>query len=410
MGKPIRATEEYRDDPDAVSLHTTPDGYNYDDAPEISGFPPSYENIEGASSAIAPNVAHTPSEHVVSWTRKDHNNGVALSGGVPQVCETHDLMNTRHDTDPDFLEAEIRAFARVPPFPLIYIMGSHKETTKRGDKTETRNVTDFRIVLNLRQYLVQGHWETDTQLVTATNGENTYRGSFMKKRAPGFKQNIEVGSPEPTLREWCHRYCASSSSLRIFRLERQVLGLDETYLRNKLDGLIRSTNYRGRLSITFPIEARNIDMYTTNRINQWRLKKWICWIFYLTFLWIFTWPYLFFATKRYAVVKAQWFFSKVNHNGVKLYASVSEEAWFNHWHVGIRRLVLDKYQGEASYEQLEGVMARPADPPVLGAVNTGHGGIDNAVGILQQGIQVASAISRGDNLGRGFQGGWGYDT
>jgi hypothetical protein len=410
MGKPNRATEEYRDDPDAVSLHTTPDDYNYDDAPEISGFPPSYEDIEGASSAIAPNAAHTPSEHVVSWTRKDHNNGVVLSGGVPQVCETHDLMNTRHDTDPDFLEAEIRAFAREPPFPLIYIMGSHKETTKRGDKTETRNVTDFRIVLNLRQYLVQGNWETETQLVTATNGEKTYRGSFMKKRAPGFKQNIEVGSPEPTLREWCHRYCASSSSLRIFRLERQVLGLDETYLRNKLDGLVRSTNYRGHLSITFPIEARNIDMYTTNRINQWRLKKWICWIFYLTFLWIFTWPYLFFATKRYAVVKAQWFFSKINHNGVKLYASVSEEAWFNHWHVGIRRLVLDKYQGEASYEQLEGVMARPTDPPVLGAVNTGHGGIDNAVGILQQGIQVASAISRGDNLGRGFQGGWGYDT
>src|ERR1700712_2530710 len=101
------------------------------------------------------------------------------------------------------------------------------------------------------------------------------------------------------------------TSLR-FRLTRTVSGFDETQLKNRLEGLIRSTNYRGHISITFPIENHYVDLYTSSRINEWRLKKWICWIFYLTFLWIFTWPYLFFATKRYAVVNAVWPFSKTD--------------------------------------------------------------------------------------------------
>lgn len=198
--------------------------------------------------------------------------------------------------------------------------------------------------------------------------------------------------------------------LRIFRLHREVLGFDETFLKNRIEGMIRSTNYRGQLSITFPVENQNVDIYTFNRINQWRLKNWVCWIFYLSFLWIFTWPYLFFATKRYMVVKAEWPFSKVDANGNKTFTSISEERWFEEWHVGIRRLVLDRFEGEASYEQLRGVIARPADPPIPGTIRTGHMGVDNAVGLLQQGFQVASAISRGDSLGRGLQGGWGYDN
>ena len=232
----------------------------------------------------------------------------------------------------------------------------------------------------------------------------------MKKRAPGFKQDIEVGTSSPDLREWCHRYCASPSKLRTFRLRREVRGFNEEFLKNRIEGLIRSTNYRGHLSITFPVEDQSIDIYTSNFINNWRLKTWIRWVFYLTFLWIFTWPYLLFATKRYAVVKAEWFFSSVDDNGNKRYSTISEEEWYQKWHVGVRRLALDRYQGEASYEELRGVIARPADPPMPGTSATGHAGVDNAVGLLQQGFQVASAISRGGQLARGLQGGWGYDS
>ncbi|KAF2444700.1 hypothetical protein P171DRAFT_431504 [Karstenula rhodostoma CBS 690.94] len=131
------------------------------------------------------------------------------------------------------------------------------------------------------------------------------------------------------------------------------------------------------------------------------------WVFYLTFLWIFSWPALFFATKRYAVVKAEWPWSTTDSQGIKEYSSISEEQWFEKWHVGIRRLVLDRYQCEASEEVLRGVMARDEDP---GSIRTGHEGVDSTVNLLTQGFQVARALSNGSNLGRGIQGGWGYDT
>lgn len=397
MGRTAPPTQSYRDDPDAVSLHTTPDDYNYDDAPEISGLPPSYADVEEESTAAArPIIQHiTPSK----WQFKhmDHNN-VVMSRGKPQVCHTQNIMDALCDADPQTLEQEVRALGHRAPNPFVYIMGTHKETTKRGDKKETRDVTDFRIVLSMKEVLMKEHWSGIPSLTTASNGEKTYRGTITKKRAPGVKQDIEVGSEAPTLQEWCHRYCASPSRLRIFRLRHEISGFGKDHLKNRIEGLIRATNYRGHLSITFPVEDENIDFYTSNTINNWRLKRWVRWIFYLTFLWIFTWPYLFFATKRYAVVKSEWKFS------------IQAEEWFQKWHVGIRRLALDRWQGEASSEELIGVIARPADPPMPGTITTGHAGIDNAAGLLQQGFQVASALSRGDNLARGLQGGWGYDT
>lgn len=78
--------------------------------------------------------------------------------------------------------------------------------------------------------------------------------------------------------------------------------------------------------------------------------------------------------------------------------------------MGIRRLVLDRYQCEASEEVLRGVIARDEDPPMSGTISTGHEGVDTAVNFLTQGFQVARALSNGGNHGRGIQGGWGYDT
>jgi hypothetical protein len=410
MGKPTRPAEAYRDDPDAVSLHTTPDDYTYEDAPEISGLPPSYSDSESASTAaaVAPPIRHVPPP----TTRTNHNSP-SFKNGKPVVCETATHMDPKLDSDPAALEDAIRTLANDMPTPYIYIMGTHKETVKRGDKKETQHITDFRIVINIQRYLnpVYGtSYCPSVGVETVENGVKTHRGTSMKCRAPGIKQDIEVGTPKPTLTEWCHRYCASPRMLRIFRLQRTVPGFDELYLKNRIEGLVASANYRGNVSVTFPMEDRNADIYTSNKINEWRLKTWVCWIFYLTFLWIFTWPYLFFMTKRYAVAKAEWPFSIVQDNGQKKYTSVSEEQWFEKWHVAVRRLVLDRYQGEATEEIMNGVMARPEDPPMPGTVNTGHAGIDNAMGILTQGFQVARAIQGGGNVGRGLQGGWGYDT
>jgi hypothetical protein len=409
MGKATQAPPAYRDDPDAVSLHTTPDDYTYDDAPEISGFPPSYADSETGS--LTPIVA-PPIQHVTPPSTRTNHNSPTYKHGVPVVSETQYVMDPNLDRDPVMLEDFIKSKANSAPTPYIYIMGTHKETVKRGDKKETHHVTDFRVVLNLQRYLWNDFDNSrfaSMALVTVDNGVKTHRGTILKCRAPGAKQDIEVGAPKPTLTEWCHRYCASLRMLRMFRLERTVPGLDMEYLKNRLEGLIASTNYRGHVSVTFPIEDKNLDIYTSNTINKWRMKTWVCWVFYLTFLWIFTWPYLFFMTRRYAVVKARWPFS-VLENGQKVYRTVSEEQWFEKWNVAVRRLVLDRYQGEASEQMMEGVIARPADPPMPGTVNTGHAGVDSAVGILTQGFHVARAIQSGGNIGQSVQSGWGYDT
>ncbi|KAF2023472.1 hypothetical protein EK21DRAFT_118727 [Setomelanomma holmii] len=406
-----RATQPpaYRDDPDAVSLHTTPDDYTYDDAPEISGLPPSYADSEADSST----AAIAPIRHVPPPTTRTNHNSPSFKNGKPVVCETQTVMNARLDSDPAQLEQAIREYAEVAPTPFVYIMGTHKETVKKGDKKETHHVTDFRIVINLARYLHKDFDSRNTSsmaIVTASATEKTHRGTILKCRAPGFKQDIEVGSSSTaSLIEWCHLYCASPRMLRIFRLRRTVPGLDEQYLENRLEGIIAAANYRGNVQITFPMEDRNVDIYTANKINKWRTTTWIQWVFYLSFFWIFTWPYLFFMTKRYAVVRAEWPWSTTLDDGRKVYTTVSEEQWFEKWNVAIRRLVLDRYQGEASEHMMQGVIDRPNDPPIPGT--TGHAGIDNAVGMLTQGFQVARALSSGDirGVGRGAQGGWGYD-
>lgn len=414
MGK-AAPPPEYRDDPDAVSLHTTPDDYTYDDAPEISdlpGLPPTYADSE-AGVAPRPTIRHVPPP-----TSRTNHNSPSFRNGKPQVCSTSTYMDARYDSDPVFLESALRTFASSAPVPFIYIMGTHKETTKRGDKKETHDITDFRIVLNISSYLHPNFATSDTSsmtLVPVSNGTKTHRGTILKTRAPGAKQDIELSTPTPTLTEWCHRFCASTSPLRTFRLKRRVTGLDTTYLSNRLEGLLRSTSYRGHISITFPNEDENVDIYTSHAVNRWRTTTWICWAFYLTFLWIFTWPILFFTTKRYNVLTAEWPFSMPTPDGRKVYTTVSEEQYFERWATAVRRLALDRYQGEASEEVMRGVLERQCDPPMPGTISTGHAGVDNAVGMLAQGFQVARALSSGSGRGlmgasQAAQGGWGYDT
>jgi hypothetical protein len=415
MGRPTAPPPSYRDDPDAVSLHTTPDDYTYDDAPEISGLPPSYTDSEAdnSSTPLSATTPNIPIHHVTPPTTRTDHSKPGFKNGQPIVCETTNVMNPLYTTDPGALEEAIVRFSRLAPIPLVYIMGTHKETVKKGDKKETKHITDFRIVVNLQRYLRRDFVEDDTthmSLSTVSNGEKTHRGTILKHRAPGAKQDIEIGGAEkPSLTEWCHRFCASSSYLRIFRLQRTVTGLDETYLKNRLEGIIKSTNYRGHIAITFPVEDKNVDIYTVNRINRWRLTSWIQWLFYLSFLWLFSWPYLFLATKRYAVVRTEWPFSTPDGRGNKMYTTVSEEQWFEKWHVAIRRLALERFEGEASEEMMAGVIERPADPPMPGSFVTGHAGVDGAMGVLAQGFQVARAIQGGGDLGRGLQPGWGYD-
>ncbi|KAF2852291.1 hypothetical protein T440DRAFT_466988 [Plenodomus tracheiphilus IPT5] len=318
MGRTTTPTPAYHDDPDAVSLHTTPDDYAYTDAPDLNDttLPPSYADSEVSS---APAAFTTPIHHLPPPTTRTNHASPSFKNGHPVVCSTQTLLDPLLDNDPVLLEKTIRANAQTAPVQYIYIIGTHRETIKRGDKKETTDITDFRLVLNISPYLHPNFNADDISpmaLVTVENSTKAFRGGITKTRAPGAKQDIEVGgAPKPSLTEWTHRYCASPRALRSFRLCREITGLNTTYLQQRIEGLIRATNYRGKIAITFPVEDANLDIYTATFINRWRLKAWVRWLFYLSFLWLVSWPLLFFATKRYAVVRAQWPYSVTDARG-----------------------------------------------------------------------------------------------
>lgn len=198
-----------------------------------------------------------------------------------------------------------------------------------------------------------------------------------------------------------------------FRLTREVTGLDKEYIRTRLTSIIRAARYKGHLDVSFPIADRAVDIYSTSLLNNWRLTTWICWLFYLTFLWIFSWPILYFSTKRYNIVKAQWPFSQLDSLGNRRYTTVSEEQWIDKYGPAIKQLAWDRYVGVAGDDQLNQVLARPEThcpipaefrgaQAALGAAMGASGGRSNFAN--QVGNVLRFAGGSNDEIG------WGYDT
>ena len=391
MGRPAPAippTQPYRDDVDAVSMYTTPDDYQYDDVPEL---PPPYSDSEPASqlsnheATVQPGETERPQvwSHVSAITRGD----------------TILVMDARL-TNPDNLYPWIQSITMCPPNQTIRIHGWHNSTVHRNNKKETERVVDFDINISLKAYLPGAGAQQDGWLPElAANHDKVHRGSWRKTIAPGHKDDIERFEYERDLSQWCEDFCASDARLKIFRVTQDVTGLDTDYLRKNIDALIRSTNYRGHTQITFPIEGRFVDVYNPHTINKWRIN-WVRWLFYISMLWIITWPILFFATKRWTVYSVKWRFSWVEQTG-KRYAVLTEPAWYNKHAKFIQRLAVDRFQGDATNLPLDDQRGLEQVMPT-----TGNADIDSAMSLIRTGVGAWNTIQRG--VGRDVDG-WGAD-
>ncbi|CAH0027608.1 unnamed protein product [Clonostachys rhizophaga] len=429
MGRPTPATGSYRDDPDAVSLRTEPGDAYVDDVPEIASAPPAYVEATGEGDALIDGFddGAGPGGLILkngTTPAESHQEGTSshiFAKRTRITNEVNSLQDDRSDGDPEFLERWVRHMASKAPSPYIHITGNHRETKRdMNGKSKTETVEDFRILVSLQNYLWPNFNPRGEQVMnfdTVDNGESTFRGTVFKKRAPGSKGNIEVGTDKPSLEEWCHRYCAKAKSTRCFRLTRTVTGLDEQLFRSRLEGLIRGTNYKGKLSIEFPVADRAVDIYSTTWMNNWRTTDWIRWIFYLTFLWIFSWPILYFTTKKYYVVRAEWPFAKVNPQGRKTYTTVSEEQWIENFGPAVQQLCLDRYQGLTGDDHLKQILARPATQSSAAAdfrnARAALNVATSAASVLRGG--PVNAISQVSNImrlssGTNDQVGWGFDT
>ncbi|KAK9413971.1 hypothetical protein SUNI508_11423 [Seiridium unicorne] len=384
---------------DAVSLHTNPGDnegflpYHDEDAPELNvdaldELPPVYSDALASSSSAAPPVAIPthPQSSQYSTYLKDANTGAEF------------YIDSRLESPPE-LEKHIRFLATKPPRPYIKIIGTHQASKKKSDgKTENVTVTDFYVSIELTPYLYSNaqYGKSWTQLRTADNGENVRRGTVLKKRAPGSKQDLEVGGgPKPTLEEWCHRFCASHAGLKTFTLQRQMTGFDFPKIKQELHSLVRSTNYRGHLEISLDTKDASVEIYNDARINRWRMISWLRFLFAITLLFIFSWPYLFFRTKRWEVAVAEWPFSRMADGSNREYVSISEDQWYNMWARAIMRAVLEKRQKVLDQADLR--RAQEPDP----SFESGNATVDSAVGFFRAGMSAMNEVNR--------QVGWGGD-
>ncbi|KAI8625557.1 hypothetical protein F5Y19DRAFT_489534 [Xylariaceae sp. FL1651] len=384
---------------DAVSLHTNPGErstsapYLDDDAPEIdiNDLPPNYSDALESSEA-APMIAPRSSAMNAPIMPLDIDARV-----ITDVNTGAQAWVAKSIENPQDLERYIRRLADVPPRPYIQIVGTHTETRKDSKgKTEKNTITDFDVMVDLTPYLYSDAANAWDQLRTVDNGEKVRRGTILRKRAPGSNQSIEVGGDaKPTLQEWCHRFAASPAGLKCFILRRQMVGFDEEGVKRRLKELVRSTNYRGHCKVELVTKNASIEFYNDAKINHWRLTNWIQWLFWLTLMFVFSWPYLFFRTKRWEVAIAEWHFSRVGEHGNKEYISISEEQWYNLWGQLICRAVLEKRQ--ALLDQSDLRRAHAPEP----AFNTGNTTVDGALGLFRSSVNAMNEVNR--------QLGWGGD-
>ncbi|KAI1400923.1 hypothetical protein F4819DRAFT_459980 [Hypoxylon fuscum] len=404
MGKP---SSQFGGKPsaDAVSLHTNPgdssrdnyrDSHDLDlDAPELSidDLPPNYSE---AASLLPPSSTPMPAPSNLNRATRPH---------VPDATFLQDVNSgaqywiAKSLEDPANLESHIRQLAAVPPRPYIKLLGTHSETTRDSKgKTEKNTVTDFDISVELTPYLYSDaqYRRSWTQLRTVDNGEEARRGTILRKRAPGSNQSIEVGGdPKPTLQEWCHRYAASHAGLKVFTLQRMMVGFDEELVKKRLRMLVNDTNYRGHVRVDLVTKDSLIECYNEAKTNKWRLTSWIQWLFTLTLLFIFSWPYLWLRTKRWEVAIAEWPFSRITEGGAKEYVGISEDQWYNLWGRAICKAVLEKRQAVLDQSDLR--RAQEAEP----TFDTGNTHVDGALGLFRAGIHAMNEVNR--------QLGWGGD-
>ncbi|CAK7221205.1 hypothetical protein SCUCBS95973_004415 [Sporothrix curviconia] len=416
-----------------------------DDAPELfldsDDLPPLYSDVVGEDDEAA------DGEHQPQSQGQNANGNGGRSSGAPGVGRFRypttivgEPQKWRYDMMPNWgggsntvdentrrLVDMVEAWAQIPPRPYVQLRGTHCETVNKDGKKETREVVDFDVKVELTPYLYSDvrSYESWRTVRLPGNHDKVRRGTVFKCKEPTASGPPRLGDEEqqvpalaagdngndngsdndndndngdgeagPTLEDWCRRYCADPAKLRAFQLKRRMTGFDYERVRSMMNALVRRTNYQGGLQVLFPVDEVGHVFYSQHRFNRWRLSRWIQALCVLTLTILFTWPYLFFATKRYEVISVDWPFSRTYRDGHKYYISLKEDQWYNMWARAITNGVLSKRQGTLDQEDLR---QSEGAPPTL--QSTGNTTVDGALGFVRAGINAMNQVNR--------QRGWG---
>ncbi|KAI6251593.1 hypothetical protein MCOR19_011765 [Pyricularia oryzae] len=355
-------------------------------AAEIGG-PPSYDFVPGPNSFPAPQQA----------VAQPHPQGQGISDAEiiqPFAISSKDgaesFMDMRLDRDPDFLESNIKIWAQKPPSFYMQVHGTHRErrTRRTNGRTETHTVTvtDFNVGVPLHGFLFGQPEAGQTSpaasfswIRTVENDEKVPRGTVRATQGPmpakadgGAEEPPSEAPPKPTLQEWCHRYCASFAGRKTFVVERRVAGLDVARLEADAVAIVRSTGFGGDVSVTFDAFGTEVEVLSSNRINRWRRLTWLRVVCYVTFLWVFTWPFLYFFTKRFRCVYVEWPFSRMRSDGSKEYVSLDEGQMLEVWGRAMFNAVMARSTDILNQQDLMNAQAG-------GGAGYGMGGVGNNI-------------------------------
>ncbi|TGZ78764.1 hypothetical protein EX30DRAFT_365765 [Ascodesmis nigricans] len=295
-------------------------------------------------------------------------------------------------TDTEALYQHLQELAHDVPHPLLHLLGTHRgyRSVVRNNKNEVEEhtVTDFDITLSLYDFLATTQDPTTGEVHVNPGLLNVVRPIEKRHRGTRRKQRLTPTSPEDphSIRDYCYSFVSSHTLCKEFSLTKSV-PFDTNYLTLHLERLIRSTNYRGKTEITFPIHGKTVTIAPENPITAIRYTRWR-YVFYVTFLWLITWPVLWLWTKRWAVVDA-----------VFQVAPGAEERYMAEWKHVIATLVKGRREGTVTRAEMEGVKdaLRRDEERLRRGVERGEGLADWIVGLV-----------RGVHAGEGNYG-WGAD-
>lgn len=269
--------------------------------------------------------------------------------------------------------------AKYPPILIARFRGRH--TVSVGDERSSSHhtVTDFDIKLDMTHLLVPcldtPKYLRPRGLQHRSIGTRVYQGQRTKRQV---SKDIESGIN--AVGAAVQAYISSEFPVRSFTLQRQILHQDATLLKGLLTCLVKSTDHQGRTEISFPITHNYIRVYSPCWQNKVRSKIWLRWLAYLFFLWIFTWPYLWFVTRRWDVLVSQFPYGSSLENKQRKYMVKGEEAFFKEWKDSLKRAILEKKFGwiDADYRLATEEVLRQKGPDGIRKIpNTGWGGYDS---------------------------------
>ncbi|RPA86558.1 hypothetical protein BJ508DRAFT_411234 [Ascobolus immersus RN42] len=279
---------------------------------------------------------------------------------------------TSHDphlnTDGEALYRFLMEQNTIFPTYACVIKGSHTEEEisweyRNGKNHETRSsrtVVDFEFKIDM----TFGVWNlTQGNLEVVPPGESVYRGGRFKdsgvvrSEATGHLvysqlaagEHVDGGIGLETVRDICYRYCKDKSTLKEFVMTKTTPGYNHERLRAVFQDAVRSTGYIGDLDISFVWTRHKVIIQPDNRISRLRTTWYVRWFFYITFLFLITWPILFLTTKKYHLIRSVWPTYKsewVESEGTyrKMF-KISEEKWGSEWWDAVRWAAMSGRKG-----------------------------------------------------------------